>query len=267
MSKTKRRTQLQRENDLVIMYRLSLRGYSQEDLAKRFKIDQSQVIIHLFFDPLLDLGKVPAHLADERKYKLEELRDIKFEAWQQWERSKKDKETSSQKKISAAGDDADKMEASLRRESQCGNPAFLAEVRHCIQEECKIKGLYPSRKLEQSAIDPVPVTWVETVRNRPRETKDAEIVGANPYPPKAHAPLAITEETIPPQQESPATVTATAQPPAPARSQQSAFDDLVVIPAKQLRKGIASFMDDCNSHIQESIRKEREREKERQKTQ
>lgn len=77
-------------------------------------------------------------LIDRRK--MEELAKTDYLErvyWQEWEQSKKEK-TSQSLKIK----DAAHQEKSLKREERCGDPRYLQGVQWCIEQRCKLLGIY-----------------------------------------------------------------------------------------------------------------------------
>ena len=69
---------------------------------------------------------------------------VKSEYWQAWERLKKDKEIGVQEMDGQVDPQTRKpkeKKATLRREGQSGNPAYLAGILSCIDKRCQILGL------------------------------------------------------------------------------------------------------------------------------
>jgi hypothetical protein len=182
----RKRSLLKRQRDLVLMYRMQLRGHTQQEIAEKFNIHQTQVCKDLKSVRDRVRQRTMDKVEGDRNEKLEELREMKRELWSQWERSKEAREVQSQKKTSLPT--GERREASLRTEGQCGNPAFIAEIRRVGQEECKIAGLYAPKKMDLGNKD-----------GKPLEIQFIEIGGQGPSA-KDELPLPIptapTQENI-----------------------------------------------------------------------
>lgn len=114
-----------------------LRGEMQAEIAHAFGVSQQQIS--------QDLRAVRAHwlasaIRDFDAAKAQELAkidEVERAAWGAWERSTKDKEVV----IREAGADQKPRKATLRKEGQSGNPAFLNTILTCIERRCAILGL------------------------------------------------------------------------------------------------------------------------------
>lgn len=73
---------------------------------------------------------------------LMEIRSIRREAWAAWEASKQAQEvTTTSKTEGTEGDGAGSLRAQVRRQTQTGDPRYLAVVQWCDEREAKLLGL------------------------------------------------------------------------------------------------------------------------------
>jgi predicted transcriptional regulator len=158
------------------MTRMWVRGHSQREIAKKFGITQPQVCHDLKEIRERLLPEDTQQMKEARKDRLMELAMFKQEFLDEWERSKRDKETQTQEKISTTGkgkkgEDGERIKAALRTEGRCGNPAFLNGALKVVQEECKIADLYPSKKMDLGNKEgkPLQIQFIEVGDAAPRE--------------------------------------------------------------------------------------------------
>jgi transposase len=108
--------------------------------------------------------------------KVDELEATYREAW---DKSCEDAEISTQKQV-GKGDNA-RLEATLRKEGQSGNPAFLAGVMACIAKRCEIiDGLKATNRLEitDAQLD----AQIERELERLAATRQKAATGVPPQP-------------------------------------------------------------------------------------
>lgn len=95
-----------------------------------------------------------AHVAQ----KVAEIRQLKRTYWEEWFASKAPKETTVQAQHTSEattaitnghGPNARSLRrAEVRKEQRTGNPAYLAGVQWCIEEECRLLGLHAPERVE-----------------------------------------------------------------------------------------------------------------------
>jgi hypothetical protein len=137
-----KRTRFQRELDLACITKMHLEGRSQYEIAAELNLSQPAIC--------RDLAEVrrrwrEASLIDINEAKQRELARIDLlerEYWQAWERSQED-----MIKTHSARDDREGDRVSVTREPRDGNPAFLSGVQWCVEQRCKILGIYEVAKL------------------------------------------------------------------------------------------------------------------------
>jgi transcriptional regulator with XRE-family HTH domain len=120
-----------------------LQGEMQEQIAQSFGVTQGQISQDLKAIRAAWLASAVRDFDALKAQELAKIDAVEREYWLAWERSKKDKEISVQE-----GGEVDPQtrkprikKVVMRRESQAGNPAFLAGVLTCIERRCSILGL------------------------------------------------------------------------------------------------------------------------------
>jgi hypothetical protein len=197
-----KRTKLQRDRELVRVTKLWVLGHSQRDIAAKFGITQQQVCHDLKEVRKRLLPLTADEMNEARSARLLDLAVIKLEYLEEWERSKKDKETQFQEKSTTPvrgngkgkkGAWEDRTKAALRREGRCANAAYLNGAVKVVQEECRIAGLYAPTKLKHEGGDkPAQLQLVEVVQVvRPSPKPEPE-----PDPTQDTPPPAPTEPEI-----------------------------------------------------------------------
>jgi hypothetical protein len=137
-----KRTPTERENDLEKIAALYLRGKRQVDIAQEIGVDQSQISrdlkeIHKRWreSSLVNMNEV-------KQRELARIDQLETEYWQAWTRS-----IGESVKTTTSKSDKDGNRASINKEMLNGNPAFLGGVQWCIEQRCKIFGLYEAAKI------------------------------------------------------------------------------------------------------------------------
>lgn len=243
-----KRTKAQRDKQILEMFKMWVRGATQGEIAKHFGVHQTQVshdLKELCDADILDRKEEVKRLRSER---LMELSLVKQEFWQQWDKSKLDKEVQTQEKITNTdGENSNKsggserIKAALRTEGQCGDPAFLDGIRKVIQEECKIAGLYAPKQLEHSGKDgePMPIQIIEVVRPAPKvEPIDSRPPSDGSRQP-ADAPLQAADSHPP----------TPAEQPVPPPEFPGMIEIEVVLaekPEDKLKRSLAEFSEECS---------------------
>ncbi len=126
-----------------------LHGALQVDIADALGINQSTVSRDL---QALHKEWQESALIDVDAAKAQELArvdELERTYWEAWIRSCEDAETATTKAVTVGADK--RYEAATRRQEQTGDPRFLAGVQWCIEQRCKIIGLYAPTKQEKDA--------------------------------------------------------------------------------------------------------------------
>ena len=146
-----KRSAAQKESDYSTIASLYLRRQSLSSIAERLGLSRPQ-ISH-------DLKKIQqrwrdASLRDFDEHKAEELAkidDLECEYWSAWRESKSQRRLFRTKR--RKGSDRDFKDTSVERENQCGDPRFLQGVERCIEQRCKILGLYAPTSININELD------------------------------------------------------------------------------------------------------------------
>lgn len=141
--------QRSRENTEVLARRQEvaaryLRGEMQSQIAQAFGVSQAQISKDLAAVRAAWLDAAIRDFDAARAQELAKIDQVEREYWLAWERSQKDKEIALQETDGTQDERTRKpriKKASLRKEGQSGNPAFLAGVLTCIERRCAILGL------------------------------------------------------------------------------------------------------------------------------
>lgn len=139
-----KRTPREREVDIPVEIRLWVRGLSLKEIAAEISKDRPYSVGYSTIDRDIKieraawrsetLGAIDELIACE----LIRVNQIEREAWDAWERSKKDSERSVTERKTG---ESETMRAQMVREGQCGDPRYLTQVQWCIDKRCKLLGL------------------------------------------------------------------------------------------------------------------------------
>ena len=133
-----------------------LRGETQAAIGRALGMTQQMVSYDL---AAIEAAWQKSALYDMDKAKARELARIDHlerTYWEAWEESRQDKEVATQKQVGSG--EAQRREATLRKEGQSGNPAFLSGVERCIERRCKLLGLDAPEKSTNVNIDMASLT-------------------------------------------------------------------------------------------------------------
>jgi hypothetical protein len=145
MAATKR-TKFEREQQLVQIAQLYLTGHTQAAIARQLNLSRSQIQYDIQAC-IREWRRTRIEDIDQVKtVELERINRMECEYWDAWERSKLDRKSTSAKRVEDV--DGTRTEAQKRAEGQTGNPAYLAGVQWCIEQRCKILGLYAPVKTD-----------------------------------------------------------------------------------------------------------------------
>lgn len=114
-----------------------LRGEYQSVIAQSVGVDTATVSRDLAAIRAAWLASAIRDFDTAKSQELAKIDEVERAAWGAWERSTQDKEVA----VQEAGADKKIKRASLRKEGQSGNPAFLSTILTCIERRCAILGL------------------------------------------------------------------------------------------------------------------------------
>lgn len=133
------RSSNRKELDRIEIARRYLRGETQEAIASDYGVSRQQISKDIAAVRQAWKAEQVALMDEHIAQKIEEVRRVKAQAWEAWERSRQDKEIVTESTTTT--EDGFTEKRSVRREGQAGNPAFLREVMECIKQECILLGL------------------------------------------------------------------------------------------------------------------------------
>lgn len=120
---------------LATVATLNRRGYTQADIAKEVNLSQGQISYYLkqMRQVYLDTATEETKLYLEEK--IEQFREIRLEAWREWERSKlpatRELERNTQRSYMTEQERIERL----------GDHRYLQVVFECLKEEMKIRGI------------------------------------------------------------------------------------------------------------------------------
>jgi hypothetical protein len=152
---------------------LHYRYWSQEAIGLEVDLSQSQVSRILKKVEARYKRDAEARVAAaeegkqrERERKLDELRHIKRELSDAWERSKREREITETEKSDGGcegGKGGASRKAKIRREGRDGNAVYATAILACIKEENELLDLYPPTRQEVSGPEGAPIQATATV--------------------------------------------------------------------------------------------------------
>jgi hypothetical protein len=150
-----KRTWIEREAQLPVIEHLHNRGLSNVEIGATLRL--SERVIRRDLDTIAQRYREEARLEHDIEVRrcIAALRDIRKEAWDEWERSKENKERRIQEKISerldAKGEPTtatvQTMKAVLVSEGRLADNAYLTTVLRTLKEEAELLGFYAPRKV------------------------------------------------------------------------------------------------------------------------
>ncbi len=146
-----KRTEAQRERDLVLVSEWYCRGYTLRKMAEMLKelrgYSLSWKMIHKDVQKILERWREAAidNVEDLQASELARIAEIEREAWEQWEASKAIREkTETERRIGST----EVSRAKKVTEQGLGDPRYLQVVQHCIKQRVEILGLNAPQKHE-----------------------------------------------------------------------------------------------------------------------
>ena len=136
---------------------LYLDGWRQTAIAEEFGVSQAQISNDL---KAIRKDWVASAVRDFDQLKEQELQrvdNLEREYWEQYQASKKPKKSKVSRQVKG---DRESIEATVREEERLGNPTYLNGVQWCIEQRCKILGIYAAVKNEVTGKDGQPLLKV-----------------------------------------------------------------------------------------------------------
>jgi hypothetical protein len=160
-----KRTKAQRTAQLARIAEMHAMEIPQAEMAKALGLTQPQICHDLKAIYQIWGTADRAALMAQRERMLLKCRLHERAARAAWERSQLSREITTQKQVKTPGEvtgegdeaksgpDRERQEASLRTEGRDGNPSFLREIAWCMEQECKLRGLYSPEQPEHQPRD------------------------------------------------------------------------------------------------------------------
>jgi hypothetical protein len=139
---TNKRTPTERENDLEKIAALYLRGQRQSDIAALLGVSQPQVSYDLKEIHKRWRESTLVNINEAKHRELAKIDLLERTYYDAWERS-----VGEVVKTTTSKSDKDGARASIVKEQKVGDSAYLAGVQWCIEQRCKIFGLYEAAKI------------------------------------------------------------------------------------------------------------------------
>lgn len=137
-----KRTPSQRESDLEKIAALYLKGKRQSDIAA--ELDLSQMVISRDLAEIHERWRESTLVSiNEAKHReLARIDELERTYWDAWQRSIGERvKTRTEKSADSVA------KASVEKEQLVGNATFLTGVQWCIEQRCKIFGIYEATKI------------------------------------------------------------------------------------------------------------------------
>lgn len=131
----------QRRQEVAERY---LRGEYQSVIAQALGVDTATISRDLAAVRAAWLSSAVRDFDAAKAQELAKIDEVERAAWIAWERSTQDKEVAVQETDGVKDEKTGRpkiKKATLRKEGQSGNPAFLSTILTCIERRCSILGL------------------------------------------------------------------------------------------------------------------------------
>ncbi len=141
---------------------LYLKGWTQANIAKQFGVSQQRISQDI---KAIRKEWLNSALRDFDTMKEQELRRIdvlESEYWEQYEASKQDKETTTKEAIGVGESKRHKVKVTTVKRD--GDPRYLQGVQWCVEQRCKILGIYEASKINVK-VDDWKTAVIDDLRN------------------------------------------------------------------------------------------------------
>lgn len=142
----KKRTEIERQNDLIAISQLYLRGLTQQQIAVHLGLSQQQIsydIKEIVENWREEQGN---NVADKIAIELEKISQVEVNAWESFEKSK-----SRAKKTTTTEKDGQIEKTNTTSYERYGDPKFLEVLLQCSSDRRKLLGLDAAIKLQTVA--------------------------------------------------------------------------------------------------------------------
>jgi hypothetical protein len=123
-----------RKERMPKVIRMYLKGIPVMDIAAHFKLERPVIYKDLSLARKIWNKRVDRAARELMSVELAKVDTVEEEAWEQWERSKKDAEEQTVDKDA----DGKVTGKSKKRKGQSGDPSYLAIILKCVDQRCKM---------------------------------------------------------------------------------------------------------------------------------
>jgi transposase len=152
MATGKRRDKAQVARDRLRISDLYLQGWIQADIAEKVGLSQATVSRDIKALQQEWLDQAGANFDAAKAQELAKIDRLEREYWRAWLRSCEDAETEATKAVETEDGKPQRYEASSQRKRQAGDPRFLNGVQWCIEQRCKILGVYAPEEIKGNIV-------------------------------------------------------------------------------------------------------------------
>jgi hypothetical protein len=147
----RKRSSAVRAHDLELLSAAILKGRPQSEFAHEHGLSRQQVSYDKFQLERAWYEQACINTSLRRAIELAKIDHMECTAWEGWQRSLRDAESSSSERTSDT--DGGKERVSLQREARDGDTKWLSVVQWCIEQRCKIHNLYAQPKVREDLLD------------------------------------------------------------------------------------------------------------------
>lgn len=147
----KRREPSQIARDRLHISGLYLQGWIQADIADEVGVDQSTISRDLKTLQQEWLDSTLVNFDEAKAKELAKIDHLECEYWSAWQRSQEDAESETTKMVEVQS--GKRLEAQTQRKGQAGDPRFLTGVQWCIEQRCKVLGIYAAVKQQSENLN------------------------------------------------------------------------------------------------------------------
>lgn len=143
-----KRNRVQIKKDRLEIAQLYIRGRYQSEIAEMMGLSQQQISHDLKMIQREWQRSTTIALDEHKNRELARIDHLEQTAWAEWEASRRETKTKTVK-----AKNANSTEKTLRTQEQCGDPRYLQTIQWCIEQRCKILGIYQQAELSGLVIN------------------------------------------------------------------------------------------------------------------
>jgi predicted transcriptional regulator len=181
-----------RKSSVVSLMR---RGYTQQEVADELGIPY-RTVMNVWYDARAEMrSRREVETKEQVQLMIDELEEVKREAWKEWERSKLDAVEVHQKRGRKSSKAPQSQETNQITKGRLGDPRYLTIIQNAIDAQAELLALYPPKQGPNMPVATIP--WdvlMGMVRPPSPQEIHAKIV-------EARTPVSIEARVIPPPSE------------------------------------------------------------------